>query len=191
MSKLLRKIEYPCKIEVGSGGAPQAGYVHVDIDQNMPSVDALCKMGEEDLPFPDGSVSEILSNHSIEHILWPKLSFAIKDWWRVLVPGGRIFLRTPDLEYICQSYVTRKTTREHPVDMSAMISTFCDWGPAECANVKLFAGQNYPGNIHYFCLDFDMATRLLTSHGFINISRLNILPVFSPGELQIEAFKSQ
>jgi predicted SAM-dependent methyltransferase len=189
MAKIIGEIQYPCKIEVGSGGNPQSGYVHCDVDERMPHLEAVCRMGKEALPFPDNCASELLSNHSIEHVSWLDVEFVVKDWFRVLQPGGRLFLRTPDLEFICKTYLERKTTKEHPVDESNMVRIFGDCGPSEWANIKLFAGQNYSGNFHMFALDMDMATRLFTRCGFKKISRLNIQPVFSPGEIQLEAYK--
>jgi predicted SAM-dependent methyltransferase len=191
MAKILRHIDFsrPVKIEVGSGGFPQTGYLHVDIDPAMPDLDAVCEMGKEALPFPDGCAEEILSNHSIEHVSWLDAAKVVSDWARVLKVGGRLFLRTPDLDFICRMYIERKTTKEHPVDESNMVSVFGDYGSAHWANIKLFAGQNYKGNFHNFCLDMDMLTDLLKRNGFGRISRLTGEIVFSPGEICAEAFK--
>lgn len=170
---------------------PQQGYFHVDVMEGMPDLQCVCKMGDEPIPLKDGSVEEILSNHSIEHVSWLKVDVLVKDWLRLLVPGGKIFLRTPDLEFICKMYVEKKTTREATFDEQGMVERFGNLGPAEWANIKLFAGQNYVGNFHYLAFDFDMLTRLLQRNGFERIERLNILPVFSPGEIQCQAFKKQ
>jgi predicted SAM-dependent methyltransferase len=191
MSKLLVEVDYskPLKVEVGSGMYPQPGYFHVDVTEGMPDLGAVCKMGDEPIPLKDNSVEEILSNHSIEHVSWLKVDAVVRDWHRILKPGGRIFLRTPDLEFICKTYVEKKTTRESVLDEQAMVERFGTVGPAEWANIKLFAGQNYVGNFHYLAFDMDMLTRFLQRNGFEKIQRLKILPVFSPGEIQCEAYK--
>lgn len=191
MSKLLVQpdLSKPLKIEVGSGGNPQPGYFHIDVQEGMPDLHAVCKMGDEAIPLPDGSVEEILSNHSIEHVSWLKVDRVVRDWHRLLIPGGRIFLRTPDLEFICKTYVENKVTREAINDEAAMVERFGTVGPAEWANIKFFAGQDYPGNFHFLCFDFDMLKRFLSRNGFEKIERLHIQPVFSPGEIQLQAFK--
>lgn len=191
MSKLLVAPDYsqPLKIEVGSGGYPQPGYFHIDVDERMPDLQAVCRMGDEQIPLNDGSVGEILSNHSIEHVSWLKVDFVVKDWCRVMAPGGKLFLRTPDLEFICKTYMGKKTTRESVTDESAMVERFGNWGPAEWANVKLFAGQNYAGNFHYLCFDFAMLKSLLSRNGFEKIERTSFGPEFSPGEIQCIAHK--
>lgn len=191
MAHIIRPVDMssPIKIEVGSGGAPVPGYVHVDVDPGMPDLHAVCKMGDEPLPYPDNCASEILSNHSCEHVSWLKAGDLFSDWLRVLIPGGRLFFRTPDLEFICKTYLAGKFTKEHPVDEGNMLRIFGEYGPAHWANIKLFAGQNYSGNFHLYCLDWDLAQQILTKTGFVNIRRLDIKPVYSPGELQVEAFK--
>lgn len=191
MSKLINFIypDEPFKIEVGSGGNPQQGYVHVDVDESMPHLEAVCRMGKEALPFRDNCASEILSNHSIEHVHWIEVDLVVKDWLRVLAPGGKLFLRTPDLEFICKMYLAGKTTKEHPTDENNMVRIFGDVGPAEYANIKLFAGGNYAGNFHLLCFDFDMLKNLLERNGFVDVERVHIQPVFSPGEIQCIAKK--
>lgn len=191
MAKLLTQIDFskPIKIEVGSGGNPQEGFVHVDVDESMPHLEAVCKMGKEALPFHDACASEILSNHSIEHVSWLDVEFVVKDWLRVLAPGGRVFLRTPDLEYICKMYLAGKVTPEHPVDESSMVRIFGDCGPWHWANIKLFAGENYPGNFHFFCFDYQNIKSFFERVGFVRCARLDIQPVYSPGEIQFECYK--
>lgn len=191
MARLLKKIDYnkPIKIEVGSGNNPQSGYYHVDINRGLPDLHATCVMGEEALPFPSECAEEILSNHSIEHVSHLKVDFVVRDWARVLKRGGRLFLRTPDLEFICKSYLERKITPEAPHDENNLKRIFGEYGPAEWANLKLFAGEDYPGNFHYLCFDMDMLTRLLKLNGFEKVKRIHIEPIFSPGEIQCEAFK--
>jgi predicted SAM-dependent methyltransferase len=191
MAKILKAFDMarPFKLEVGSGGNPQPGFIHCDCDESMPDLHVLCKMGEETIPLPDGSVGELLSNHSIEHVSWLDVGKVVKDWFRILAPGGRLFLRTPDLEFICRTYLAGQVTKEAPLDEGNMVSIFGDCGPAAWANIKLFAGQDYPSNFHYVCFDMPFLTDLLERNGFVRVKRLHIQPVFSPGEIQCEAFK--
>jgi predicted SAM-dependent methyltransferase len=168
---------------------PQPGFVHLDIDPNFPHLEIVCDLSKESIPLPDGSVSELLANHVIEHIPWRNLPFIVKEWARVIAPGGRLFLRTPDMEFICRTYLEGKTTPEWPGDEAAMVEVFGDCGPSQWAVIKLFSGQDYPSNFHYNCFDIKSMTQLLTRYGFQDVKRIAAVPVFSPGELAIEAFK--
>lgn len=178
------------KLEIGSGYAPQPGYVHLDVRPDLPQIDVVCDFSKERLPFDNGKVAELVSNHVIEHVSWRKLPFVLGEWHRVLEPGGRLFFRTPDLEFICRTYLAGKTTPEWPGDEDFVKKHLArDVTPAWWANIKLFAGQDYPSNFHNFCLDFETAKTLLERYGFERVTRLEVQPVFSPGELQIEAWK--
>lgn len=191
MAKVLKGFDVtrPIKLEVGSGGNPQPGYIHCDCDESMPDLHILCRMGEETLPISDGSVSELLSNHSCEHVKWVFLDALLKDWNRVLVPGGKLFLRTPDLEFICKTYLEGKTTKESPTDEAAMVRVFGECESTQWAIIKLFAGQDYLGNVHYYALDFPTLKSVLERYGFERVERLHDQPVFSPGEICAIAYK--
>lgn len=177
------------KLEIGCGYNPQPGFEHLDV-RKLPHVEYVCDFAQEPLPFEANTLEEILSNHSIEHISFRKLPFVLGEWFRTLKPGGRVFLRTPDLEFICKTYLAGGTTPEWPGDeafVKANLST--EVTPAWWANLKLFAGQDYPSNFHFLCFDFPMIKSLLERIGFDKVARLKIEPVFSPGELQVEAYK--
>ena len=176
------------KLEIGCGSSPQPGYVHLDV-RDLEHVEYICNFEKEALPFQNDSLEEILSNHSIEHVSWRSLSFIFDEWMRCLIPGGRIFVRTPDLEFICKTYLEGKITSEHPRDEDFMKTAFGEMNPSWWANLKLFAGQDYPSNFHYLCFDFSILSSLAERHGFENCKRLSILPAFSPGEIQFEAYK--
>lgn len=178
------------KIEIGCGNNPQAGYIHLDI-RKLPHVDVVCDFERSKLPFRDGEVEEIINNHVIEHISWRNLPFVINEWHRVLCSGGRVFLRTPDLEFICKKYLAEKTTPEWPGDENYIKENLSkEITPAWWANIKLFAGQDYPSNFHKLCFDFKMIKDLFERHGFVNVTRLHIQPIYSPGEIQMECFKA-
>lgn len=47
----------------------------------------------DDLPFNDASVDYVISSHVIEHFFDPIK--ALKEWWRVVRPGGFVFIICP------------------------------------------------------------------------------------------------
>lgn len=176
------------KLEIGCGTNPQPGYLHLDI-RALRGVDVICDFANEKLPFKANTFVEILSSHSIEHISFRKLPFVFQEWHRVLKPGGRVVLRTPDLEFICKSYLEHKTTPEWPDDERFITENFGRVTPAWWANLKLFAGQDYSSNFHFLCFDFSMLSEALFRYGFTQVKRVNLGREISPGELQVEAFK--
>jgi predicted SAM-dependent methyltransferase len=179
------------KIELGCGNNPQPGYVACDA-RRVRGVSHVFDFGSKRFPFHDGSVGEILMNHSIEHVSYRQLPHVLNECRRVLAPGGKIIIRTPDLKFICEKYLAGKTTPEWPGDEKWISDNFGGntVSPAWWANIKLFAGQDYPGNEHRFCFDMDTIKDVLEKFGFSKVERFFDRPIFSPGEIYCEAVKA-
>lgn len=77
------------KLNIGAGSTVIPGYSAIDR-----------KLGSEayPLPYPDGSVDEIRASHILEHFDFTQAQDALKEWTRVLKPGGRIRIAVPDLD---------------------------------------------------------------------------------------------
>jgi len=175
------------KVELASGQNPQPGYIHVEISTGFPHVEHVCDIVNQPLPFEDGSVEELIHNHFIEHVPWRKLPFVVSEWARVMKPGALLKIRTPDLEFICKSYLSGSITPEWPGDEQAIRDVFGVFGPAQWTIIKLFSGQDYPGNFHYHAHDFGSIKAVLERYGFTEVSKATLGIEFSPGELQVTA----
>lgn len=82
------------KLHLGSGGRKRVGWINVDANPET-SPDVVARA--EYLPmFPDGSVDVIESCHLFEHFAYLEAIKALKEWYRVLKPGGRLFVELPD-----------------------------------------------------------------------------------------------
>lgn len=77
------------KLNIGAGSTVLPGFTAIDR-----------KLGSEayPLPYPDGAVDEIRASHILEHFTFADAQTALKEWVRVLKPGGRIRLAVPDLD---------------------------------------------------------------------------------------------
>lgn len=70
-----------------------------------PHVDIVAHCGELS-GLADGSVEEIYASHVLEHLSYVgELPRALKEWHRVLAPGGRAMISVPDFELLCQLFV--------------------------------------------------------------------------------------
>ncbi|HUU29314.1 MAG TPA: methyltransferase domain-containing protein [archaeon] len=135
------------KIELASGTRPQEGYLHCDV-RLLESTDLLCRV--ETLPFATNSVEALLASHIIEHFSYRETDTVLKEWHRVLRPGGTILIITPNLAYIAYGYVE-------------------GWMDYTEARNRLFGGQDYPFNYHYTSFDSPDMSKTLEEVGFQNV----------------------
>jgi len=77
------------------------GYVNVDMFKGS-IVDEVFLM--DDIPYEDNTISAIHSEHALEHVPFRRAEKALKEWFRVLQPGGELILKIPDLEDCCRNY---------------------------------------------------------------------------------------
>lgn len=90
------------KLHLGCGGKRLDGYVNADIF-NGPQVDEMFPFDK--IPYMDNTISAIYSEHALEHVTFARAEKAIKEWFRVLGPGGKVDLYMPDFEECCIAYL--------------------------------------------------------------------------------------
>lgn len=71
------------------------------------------------LPFTTASVDAVYGSHVIEHVSVGDAHQFVREAFRVLKPGGRIRLVTPDLEYLAAAYLQAKRDGSAPGDLPA------------------------------------------------------------------------
>lgn len=85
--------DQPVRLNIGAGDTVIDGFTPIDR-----------KFGTEAYPlnYADGSVEEIRCSHMLEHLPFKDLLPALREWYRVLRPGGLIRIAVPDLEKIIE-----------------------------------------------------------------------------------------
>lgn len=104
------------RLDIGSGRWPRDGYESVDLYEAEARVDHRCTMWE--LPIEEGTVESIWCVHALEHVPRAQVQPTLREWHRVLCPGGELFVRVPDLRWICSNFLT------HPGDAFALAAIF-------------------------------------------------------------------
>ena len=86
------------KLNLGCGDKILPGYINVDVVESRRGFkpDVLCDLHRL-TPFEDNSVDEILSVHVVEHFWRWEVLGVLKEWVRVLKPGGAMILECPNL----------------------------------------------------------------------------------------------
>lgn len=137
------------KLHLGCGKRHIPGFVHIDaID--YPHVDHVATI--DNMSFiGDASVDLIYNCHVLEHFKRRDVGRVLKEWHRILKPGGTLRIAVPDFAQLCEVY--RKFDR-----LDLVI------GP-------LFGRQDYLYNIHYNAFDFSALAQQLQEAGFVNVRR--------------------
>lgn len=85
------------RLNIGAGDTVIPGFTPID-----------AKLGHDacKLNYLTGSVDEVYSSHCLEHLHHSKTAIVVKEWCRVLKPGGRIRIAIPDFEKVLALHKT-------------------------------------------------------------------------------------
>ena len=91
------------KLNLGCGDKILPGYVNVDVAASRRGLkpDVLCDLHKL-TSFEDNTVDEILSVHVVEHFWRWEVVDVLREWVRVLKPGGVMILECPNLVSACE-----------------------------------------------------------------------------------------
>ena len=98
------KVPSPCRLHLGCGNVRLPGWMNVDIVPTR-ATDLVADITRLDM-FPDRSVEEIRMNAVYEHLFRHERLSAVREWHRVLTPGGRLHIDwLPDFDVIAKAYL--------------------------------------------------------------------------------------
>jgi len=145
----------PLRVEIGSGAFPSAGYVHVDADRMARHVEHIASASS--LPFADNTVEELLAIHILEHVHASALLQTLREWRRVVRPGGFAQIHVPDAATVFAAYLDSPPENKWTV----MIPIF---------GMTSHARFGQPGardlERHHVIYDFPLLERVLLDAGF-------------------------
>jgi predicted SAM-dependent methyltransferase len=90
------------RLHLGAGDSTPPGWLGTDIAPTSPGI--LCMDARKPFPVPDQSFNYVFSEHMIEHISWHEGAFMLRECYRILKPGGKIRIATPDLGVLLGMY---------------------------------------------------------------------------------------
>jgi len=100
-----QKMSQPFRLNLGCGDKILPGYVNVDVAPARAGQRPDLISDLHHLPLPDGCADEVLAVHVVEHFWRWEVVDVLKEWVRVLKPGGRLILECPNLKSACEAFL--------------------------------------------------------------------------------------
>jgi predicted SAM-dependent methyltransferase len=153
---------HPRRVEVGSGGTPQPGYLHIDLDPSSPHLEYVARADE--LPLPDGWADELFASHVLEHVEPRHLHATLREWHRVLRRGGTVEIHTPDSAHLMASWLDASRDEKWALQVAIL-------------GMAGHAGMRTPEHItargdHQILFDRDLLRESLEETGFVDVRDL-------------------
>lgn len=101
----------PVKLVLGCGPLPMHPMHYKWIDDSWiltdlhPKDPNVLKMDAQSIDYPNKSVDALYASHLLEHIGFKQTLETLKEWHRVLKPGGTITINVPDFEWACERFL--------------------------------------------------------------------------------------
>jgi SAM-dependent methyltransferase len=106
LTPLARSAVDAVRLNLGCGDKILPGYINVDVVEARAgkSPDVICDLHQL-TPFPDNHADEVLAVHVVEHFWRWEVEAILREWVRVLKPGGRMVLECPNLLSACEAFL--------------------------------------------------------------------------------------
>lgn len=102
------------RLEIGGSENPLPDFETLDIAPN-PHVDYVLD-ATRPLPFPEGSFELVYASHILEHVPWFQTEDVLREWVRILHPGGQLEVWVPDGVKICKAFVDFECEGDNHID---------------------------------------------------------------------------
>lgn len=154
------------KLHLGCWNRKIQGWLNVDVIDSDYDVDLACGV----LPFPSDHFTAIASQHVIEHLeLRLELLPLLRECFRVMKKDGQIWLSCPDMEKVCNGYVTDKGQALLNDKASRVPGYDLSKAPVQQVINELFHQDGEHKNL----LDFELLKWILEQAGFIAVTKVD------------------
>ena len=146
-------------LNVGCGPYPKPEFINLDYTWN-PNIDICWDITRKPYPLESGSLEGIYTEHCLEHIEFKDMKENLKEFYRLLRPGGVVRIVMPDGEIYLDIYQRRKQGATELM-------------PFEEGYISPMARINgiFRNHGHRFIYDFETMKRLMEEVGFKNIKK--------------------
>ncbi len=156
-------------LNFGSGNAKIRNFWNIDANPR-----ALCDIIAriDKIKLDSNSVGLIYNSHVFEHIPREQARGVLAEWYRILRPGGKLFICVPDEEILFRVYLDNLSLY-HTEEGKNLVDRAC---------FLTYGAQRNKYDYHFYGYSFATLKALLESIGFKNVQR------FDRKELKIVPF---
>lgn len=141
------------RLNLGGRDTKIDGFLTVDLKEGS-EITANCSDLKDKIK--DSSVREIYASNILEHFPHTKTISVLKEWRRVLIPNGKLWISVPDFD--------------------SMIKLYQKEGMTDFIRNLLYGDQLYDLAFHYTGFTFATLAHSALKAGFSDIKRINWLP---------------
>ena len=134
------------------GSQAQQGSGQVDVVRDMGNL----------FGFPDSSVSAIYNSHVLEHSAFATVEAVLREWYRVIRPGGLLFVSVPDLTVLSGLLLNETLTLNEKFFVTKMV----------------YGAQADAYDFHHVGFNQEILAALLKSAKFCDIQRVRSFNMF-------------
>jgi predicted SAM-dependent methyltransferase len=171
VARYLREHPERALLQIGTGELPTPGWLNTDFEPRARGVVFLD--ASRPFPLPDAAFDAVFSEHVIEHIPFEAGAAMLAESRRVLKPGGRIRLATPDLALLAR-LVAAGPGAAHDETTARYLRWIAErfLGDAKNADPVHVLNHNVRSWGHRFLYDEPTLRALLERAGFADVVRV-------------------
>jgi predicted SAM-dependent methyltransferase len=173
-AKKLRSLE-GVRVNIGCGSRPTSGWINLDMNAADPQIDYWdCRKG---LPFKDGALTAIFTEHFVEHLEYPEeVSYFLMECCRCLNETGILRIIVPNVESYLRLYVNddwEGLAALRPLTRTGNGYKDCWLGDCYSTKMQLINALFRQNGEHKYAYDAETLMELLRSVGFSKIRRMD------------------
>ena len=118
--------------------------------------------------FEDETFDRIYCSHVLEHFDYnEELLNTLKEWYRILKKGCRLYVSVPDMDRLCELFLDKTISLQDRLNIIRMI----------------FGGHTNKYDYHYVCFDTEVLHLMLKQAGFNKVWKVDQLGYFKDDSL--------
>lgn len=174
------------KLFLGCGPLPIHKQHLEYVDSSWTLIDAyirdagIVQMDARHLEYSDNSVEQIYSSHLLEHIGLRETQSTLMEWYRVLIPGGKIILNVPDMEWLAEELLNQIAGKDPESKV---------FNSQQKLMEVVYGNQDHEGEYHKSGFTKSVLEDLLRVVGFKNVDIKQMWDAHEMGILLVKAEK--